>query len=176
MNRLPALLLISVCLLLACKSQERMTKTAAPQQEASGGTADPQTNEAPAAQPVSDTSGTARQAQQDRSNKQMLSALYGEWQWIRTACCGRVQQDSYPAASDPPRIISFFEEGSARYFSGREKTSTSLLPFRVGSLGPIQPTITIGEMRPAIFRVHNDTLTLDWGYIDLHTEYYTRVR
>jgi hypothetical protein len=105
---------------------------------------------------------------------QDIQDLAGNWIWVKTACCGRMMGETFPAEGEPDRVISFDQEGNARYFTDETREKVSTVPYKVGSLGPNQPTVRIGELQPAIFEIENDTLILSWGYMDLQVEYYKR--
>lgn len=152
MKIIPIYFIMAAFSLLSCKSGE---------QTADGG--------------ETDRSAEETGVQKVTSLKQSMKEIAGSWEWIKTDCCGRMNKTTYAQPGDPQRIISFDEKGNAMYFSGETREKTTAQSYTLGTLGD-QPTITIGELTPALFVVQNDTLVISWGYIDLQTEYYERVK
>lgn len=101
--------------------------------------------------------------------------LVGQWVWVKTSCCGRLTSDTFPEEGAAPRIISFDKEGMAEYYSGDKGQKLMRQPYTIGELGT-QTTVKIGDLQPAIIMVHEQELSLSWGYIDLQIEYYQRVK
>lgn len=114
-----------------------------------------------------------------RTGKKAMTDIVGEWEWVKTVCCGRMRGETYPKQGKPVKTISFTAEGRAVYYTSGEKDEVSEVPYTFGSLGE-QVTIKIGELTPALIVIADvkgvETLVLDWGYIDLQTEYYKRVK
>ena len=102
-------------------------------------------------------------------------AIIGTWQWVKTDCCGRINNTTYAKENEPKRIIEFSKSGVARYFERGEMDKMSQQKFSFGTLGT-QTTIKIGEYQPAIYTISENELVISWGYMDLQTEHYKRVQ
>ena len=102
-------------------------------------------------------------------------AILGTWQWVKTDCCGRINNTTFAKEEEPKRIIEFKKSGIARYFERGEMNKMAEQKFTFGTLGT-QTTIKIGEYQPAIYTIKDDELVISWGYMDLQTEYYKRVK
>ena len=84
-------------------------------------------------------------------------------------------KDTFPEEGAEKRIISFDEDGNAKYFSGDGGQLLVDQKYTLGTLGS-QSTVRIGTLQPAIFLVNENELSLSWGYMDLQIEYYRRVK
>ncbi len=100
--------------------------------------------------------------------------LVGNWEWVKTDCCGRINKTTFAKEDKPKRIIAFKKSGIARYYVQGIEGKMDEQKFTIGKLGT-QSTISIGEHTPAIFTVSEDMLVLSWGYMDLQTETYKRI-
>lgn len=168
MNSVYLIFVLTALTLGACKSSEKTTGNASEKTEASlaGGAAGTETDQNGYMEEPSDENQTRRMTGRE---------LVGEWEWVKTSCCGRTARDIFPEPGEDKKVIAFSADGRARYFSGDEAKTLVDLPFSIGELGT-QTTVRIGELQPALFWVEGDDLSLSWGYMDLQTEFYRRVK
>ncbi len=100
--------------------------------------------------------------------------IVGSWEWVKTDCCGRTSKTTYADPKNEKRVISFKSDGTAMYYTNDPEGKIAQQKYSLSTMGT-QATIQIGDLRPAIFYVNEDMLTLSWGYMDLQIEYYKRV-
>lgn len=112
-----------------------------------------------------DATTNAKRASQD---------IMGSWEWVKTDCCGRTSKTTLADPNDEKRVISFDKDGTAMFYTSDPEGRMAKQKFTLGTMGT-QPTIKIGELRPAIFTIKDDMLVLNWGYMDLQIEYYKKV-
>lgn len=101
--------------------------------------------------------------------------LYGEWIWLKTHCCGRIMNVTVDTAQTPT-IISFTQDGKQLTYKGKQVARTKTYEFYIDpNLG--SPALKLeGVSAPALVHINGDTLVLDYGYMDLQTEFYVRPR
>lgn len=107
-----------------------------------------------------------------QSNDDPLQAVLGKWKFVKSVCCGRVQT-TYPDSLNT--TVEFTKEGKVIYYHGTEFYKK--LPFKVG-MGEIyedRPYLQIGNKYKGLLTIDGQEMILDFGYMDLHTEYYTRL-
>ena len=176
MKHIPFLLLLGAMTIMACKSSEDASNSAGAQDNIDNVESIGLEKTTDSQQLTS--SGTSGKVEQEGMSKAKHAAvdLVGQWVWVKTNCCGRMMGETIPGEEEVARIISFDGKGTASYFTDNSKEKVYDMPYKVGILGPLQPTVRIGELQPAIFVVKDDTLVLSWGYMDLHIEYYERIK
>jgi len=157
MRQLPYLFIMIAFILMSCKSSN----------ESLNGT-DAINNIETTAEAESSDQETKRQAMTGRE-------LVGQWEWVKTSCCGRMTRDIFPEEGAEKKIISFSKDGMSEYYIGDNGTKLTEQGFSIGKMGT-QSTVRIGELQPALFYVKDDELSLSWGYIDLQIEYYKRIK
>ena len=111
------------------------------------------------------------------SNAPLETLILGNWQWSKTICCGRTPHTETAESLPAPKILKFQPGGIMQYFSGDSKTSDQTYKIAYELLKDDgRQTITIGARQPALLYISGDTLLIDYGYIDLQSEYYVRVK
>lgn len=102
-----------------------------------------------------------------------LPEITGPWLWVKTNCCGRMQTTSYDTAA-LPTILQIGEKGKFTKTKGDDLLqSTTYTYFYDESLGSNVLKLADRNM-PGIIHFREDTLLIDYGYMDLQTEYYIR--
>lgn len=110
-------------------------------------------------------------------NAPLENQIIGTWQWEKTICCGRTPHTETAESLPAPKILKFQTTGTLQYFSGDSKISDQTYKIAYELLkGDGRPTITIGARQPALLFIEGDNMTIDYGYIDLQQEFYTRVK
>lgn len=107
------------------------------------------------------------------SNDDPLKAVLGKWQYVKSICCGRAPV-TYPDSLST--TVEFTSEGKVVYYHGKDFYKK--LPFKVG-MGEIyegRPYLQIGNKYKGLLNIDGNNMVLDFGYMDLHTEYYTRIK
>ncbi|MEX0812734.1 MAG: hypothetical protein WD048_11010 [Chitinophagales bacterium] len=99
--------------------------------------------------------------------------LYGKWNWHKTICCARTPQTTLAKDSEQSKSIYFSEDSTAtKYENGKQVYQEE---YEVGNaLNDHRITVRIGGYRTAIAHLKNDTLVMDYGYMDLEISYYIR--
>ena len=104
-----------------------------------------------------------------------LTDITGPWLWVKTVCCGRMQRTSVDT-SDVPTIVQIGSDGSYSQTHGNELQRNTTYKYSFDkSLGANVIKLDDRNM-PAIVHFNGDTLLMDYGYMDLQTEYYIRFR
>lgn len=112
-----------------------------------------------------------------RLNDDMLNrykeSLHGDWNWLKTICCARTPQTLYAKDAEKSKTINFSPEGIYTEYENGQVVSKK--DYEVGNaLNDRRLTLLIGDYRTAIMHIKEDTLVLDYGYMDLEITYYTR--
>lgn len=107
--------------------------------------------------------------------QQDLPDIYGKWRWVKTDCCGRMHQ-VITDTSDIPSYLVLEKDGKLKRLHGDKTQKVATYTYQQDlNLG--YPTLSISEVsQPALIHFVGDTLLVDYGYIDLQTEYYIKVR
>lgn len=112
------------------------------------------------------------------ANKQtnLQKQLQGNWQWIKTNCCGRLNTITTPESTEQNISYTFEKTGVLiKNVNGNSETTT----YSIGnSFNAEKDTmLQLGNMpRPAYIHFKVDTLIIDYGYIDLQTEWYIKAK
>ncbi len=101
--------------------------------------------------------------------------ILGDWGWEKTICCGRTPHTETPETLNSAKTMRFQKGGMVVFLSGNEILSTQTYHISYGlSDGDKRPVIIIGASRPGLLFIKDDTLIIDYGYVDLQQEYYVR--
>lgn len=102
-----------------------------------------------------------------------LIDITGPWLWVKTNCCGRMQRTSYDTTG-MPTIVQIGTDGSYTQTNGDELQRKTTYKYSFDeSLGNNVIKFEDRNM-PAIIHFKADTMMMDYGYMDLQTEYYIR--
>ena len=101
--------------------------------------------------------------------------LLGTWEWHKTLCCFRLP-NTIQDTSALIQTIRFTKQGLFERYLGDEITGQEEYLIKIGLMNDNRPTIRIAEGPPAIVHFKQDTLILDYGYMDLQTEYYVKMK
>ncbi|GIV33205.1 MAG: hypothetical protein KatS3mg031_0740 [Chitinophagales bacterium] len=99
--------------------------------------------------------------------------IQGAWRWYKTSCCFRMPRITYGDSLPQPKVLDF-NEGTVKYFSGDKLTDSLSYRIDYNLMRENRPVIVIGDKPPAFVYFKDDTLVIDYGYMDLQTEYYLR--
>lgn len=101
--------------------------------------------------------------------------IFGDWEWEKTICCGRTPHTETPETLSSTKTMRFQKGGMVIFLSGNEITSNQTYQISYGLMNDDKrPVITIGASRPGLLFIKDDTLIIDYGYVDLQQEYYVR--
>ena len=107
-----------------------------------------------------------------KPDKTLQEMIMGAWQWDKTICCGRKQKETRDTSAQ--KLTLFIDDHTIQYYRGKQLTGTKV--YRLSRLED-HPTIRLEDNPNAAFlTVGNDTLIIDFEYMDLQTEYYIRVK
>src|SRR5688572_8887143 len=110
-----------------------------------------------------------------KSDGPLETLIIGEWEWVKTICCGRTPHTETAESLPAPRVLKFQKGGALEYFSGTEKKSDQTYKISYGLMSDDKrPVVTMGAKQPALLQLEGDSMIIDYGYIDLQTEYYVR--
>ncbi|HXH18690.1 MAG TPA: hypothetical protein VNJ07_06365 [Chitinophagales bacterium] len=108
-----------------------------------------------------------------KSEQQLATRILGTWKWHKTRCCFRTPKTTYADSLSYSRIIKF-SDGTLQTFHGDTLKETSNYTVKYGlTEHDDRPVLQING-RPAFLYFIHDTLVIDYGYMDLQTEYYLR--
>lgn len=103
----------------------------------------------------------------------ILATLVGSWQWDKTVCCSRMPNTTSAENTKKDIVIKFTEDYKAESYGKGELVKT--VDFELAMMDRDRPTIKFSDVSyPAILTFNADTLIVDYGYMDLQVEYYTR--
>lgn len=101
--------------------------------------------------------------------------LSGKWIWVKTICCGRTARLSTPEILNQSSALDFNGKGQVKLLKNDTLEATLKYRFFEGFAQENQIMLAIGDNpRAAYFQVQNDTLILDYSYVDLQTEWYIK--
>lgn len=101
--------------------------------------------------------------------------IKGKWVWMKTICCGRVANVSTPEILKITSAIDFDGAGKARLFKNDSLEAKVRYRFFKSYLNDNRMMLVIGDSpRAAYFQINQDTLILDYSYMDLQTEWYVK--
>ncbi len=103
------------------------------------------------------------------------NSIVGQWQWAKTSCCGRVPKITTPNTENLNVLLNLKADNTFEKFENtllKEKGSYELNNAMEGDTRTMIK-LSVIPRNGYIFR-QGDTLVIDYGYIDLQTEYYFR--
>jgi hypothetical protein len=101
----------------------------------------------------------------------------GMWQWVKTSCCGRTPVISTPQTENKAVVLNLKSGGTFEKTVNGNKTESGSYEVKDGMSGENTKTIKLSTIpREGYISILNDTLIINYGYIDLQTEYYKRVK
>ena len=115
------------------------------------------------------------QIQEDTPQQEgnMEEQILGDWEWFKTNCCYRTPKTTYADTTESKTILNFTENNQLEYYQGEKLTKTTGYKIVYGLMDDKRPTLKI-DHRTALLYIRNDTLIIDYGYMDLQTEFYLR--
>lgn len=114
-----------------------------------------------------------------KENQQIKSVnekLLGSWNWVKTNCCGRISKITTPKITNTTVKYDFMSNNVLTVTTNQK---SEIISYNIAnSFNAEKDTmILIGNKKtPAYLRFFNDTLVIDYGYIDLQTEWYVKVQ
>lgn len=116
-------------------------------------------------------------ASAEQSQKQNLqNEILGSWEWMKTVCCFRTPKTVTPDSLGYKKVLKFREDQTVDYFQDGKQTRTDSFKVSYGLMDDDRPVLKIGNGKTALLYIRNDTMIVDYGYMDLQTEYYKRVK
>jgi hypothetical protein len=103
--------------------------------------------------------------------KQRLS---GDWIWLKTECCGRIKNVSTPESTKNKIEKKFSTDGTVTTINNGKTESALGYQILFSYLNDNNYMISVDDGRPGLLHFFGDTLVIDYGYVDLQTEWYLR--
>lgn len=102
--------------------------------------------------------------------------LLGNWNWVKTNCCGRISKITTPKSTNT--IIKYtFINNNVLVVTTNQNNDTSSYNIANSFNAEKDTMILIGNKKtPAYLHFFKDTLVIDYSYIDLQTEWYVKVK
>ncbi len=123
-------------------------------------------------QPSSSDKGTA--ASGGKRPLEETGIIPGTYEWVKTICCGRMRNVKIPDESEKKTRV-FKSSGELVETAGPENRATNKNWKIVDNeMLDDHTVLQIDDGRNAIIRYKGDTLIIDYGYMDLQTEFWLR--
>ena len=113
----------------------------------------------------------------EKANEQLNigEKIIGSWTWQKTICCSRLPKTITSDTLDFPNILKFSPNGHLEYFNGNSLDKMATYEISIGLMDDQRPIIKINDGIPGFIYIKGDTLLIiDYGYIDLQTEFYIK--
>lgn len=108
-------------------------------------------------------------------DKQALPDISGTWMWAKTVCCARRPNTTFDTTGTPT-FIEFKDNGQFLKTRNNEQLSSGDYVLRY-DLNMKMPMLELSNKnQQAIVHFKEDTLVLDYAYMDLQSEFYVRPR
>ena len=106
----------------------------------------------------------------------IANKLDGKWQWVKTICCGRTPKETSPSTVGYTTALGFANNRELTFYRNDSIQTKGKYKITFGLNNDESDTmIIIGDTpRYGYFRFKEDTLIVDYGYIDLQTEFYIK--
>jgi hypothetical protein len=117
---------------------------------------------------------TANNTAKEKMNTENNS-IVDQWQWTKTSCCGRMPKITTPNTENLKVLLNLKADNTFEKFENatlKEKGSYELNNALEGDTRTMIKLSTIP--RSGYLFLQGDTMVIDYGYIDLQTEYYVR--
>ena len=109
-------------------------------------------------------------SQTDSPEKKIL----GKWDWYKTICCGRLHQTTFAGKENGTKTLQFMENNEVIISENTKPVKKETYQITYKEIYEGRPHLKIGEGKIALIEFSADTLVIDYGYMDLQTEYYVR--
>lgn len=106
------------------------------------------------------------------ANRELIVPVIGKWEWIKTRCCGRRPEWSNPETTNTTASIEFKADSTLTYSYSDRPSETYSFSISKDSVGN-RAWLMANDER-ALISLRNDTLIIDYGYMDLATDFYIR--
>lgn len=101
-------------------------------------------------------------------------AIIGAWKWYKTSCCFRQPRIAYADSLPYLKRLKFGTDGVLQMFHDDTLKAASVYEVKYGLRNDdARPVLKI-DHRTALLAIRGDTLIIDYGYMDLQTEFYLR--
>lgn len=124
--------------------------------------------------PKDNSTGNDQENTGNTQEENLETKILGSWEWLMTKCCYRTPRTYTSDTLAYKRILRFRKNGVLEYFNGDTLKKTASYEVGYGLMDDDRPVLNIDDTRPALLHIQNDTLIIDYGYIDLQTEFYRR--
>ncbi|MDX2001933.1 MAG: hypothetical protein SFW35_05860 [Chitinophagales bacterium] len=111
---------------------------------------------------------TPTNTQKSKSSDPML----GTWKWLYTSCCSRRPQ-IIKDTSAKATYLRINDNKNAQWLHGKQVTKKETFDIEHTKEGPIKIKFSTNNY-PAYLSFKGDTMILNYGYMDLQTEYYLK--
>ena len=112
--------------------------------------------------------------QEETPESNLENMILGTWEWYKTNCCYRMPKTTYADTSEEKTRLRFRENNILEYYLDDQLTKTANYKVGYGLMDDKRPTLRI-DHRAALLYIRQDTLIIDYGYMDLQTEFYFKV-
>lgn len=114
------------------------------------------------------------------SSEEDEQAIIGEWQWVKTFCCGRTSVWTSPQTCNCMQTLTVLKDGTFKIIKDEMVIQEGTYVLRKGindfqqQQGDSALVIQMNEDYPAYIEFIGDTLLLSRGYMDFDNVYYIR--
>jgi hypothetical protein len=103
------------------------------------------------------------------------NSITGQWQWLQTSCCGRVPKITTPKTENLNVLLILKVDNTFEKLENTTLKENGKYEINKTIDGDKREMIKLSTIpRSGYLYIQNDTLIIDYGYIDLQTEYYIR--
>lgn len=105
---------------------------------------------------------------------QLNEQILGTWTWWKTDCCSRLPGTTYAKDVQYERTKVFSKGGTVETFHNDTLMQKGSYEVYYGLMKDDDRPVLKIDNRPALLYINGDTLVIDFGYMDLQTDYYLR--
>lgn len=122
-------------------------------------------------------SKTINETMTENNTNTQKTSLTGGWHWVKTSCCGRMPVITTPQTENKTIVLNLNKDNSFEKIVNGKNVENGTYEIKNGMNGEDFKTIKLSTVpRDGYISIINDTLIINYGYIDLQTEYYKRVK
>lgn len=99
----------------------------------------------------------------------------GNWQWVKTSCCGRTPVITTPQTENTTITLNLKKDNTFERTVNGNTARGGTYEIKKAMEGENSNTIKLSTIpRDGYISIINDTLIINYGYIDLQTEFYIK--
>jgi hypothetical protein len=106
--------------------------------------------------------------------EQVKQRMVGQWDWLKTNCCGRLQNITTPVSTQMTLSRNYRDNYTVELFINDSLQSEVDFKLNFGFRGENDTMLKIGEGHSGYLRFNGDTMVIDHSYMDLQTDWYVR--